>query len=58
MAELVKDLGLPTRLGAQGVPADALEQMAEEAMLHPELQTGGRRFDSPAQVLEVLRSAW
>ncbi|GHF62364.1 iron-containing alcohol dehydrogenase [Seohaeicola zhoushanensis] len=58
VAELVKDLGLPTRLGAQGVPADALEQMAEEAMLHPELQTGGRRFDSPAQVLEVLRSAW
>lgn len=56
--ELVKNLGLPTRLRDVGIKENQLAAIAEEAAKHPVVLTNPRSITSAADVLEILSAAW
>lgn len=58
VAELVSDLGLPSRLRDVGIRQDQLMAIAEEAAKHPVVLTNPRPITSPGDVLQILNAAW
>jgi maleylacetate reductase len=58
VAELIGDLGLPSRLRDIGVGKNDLSLIAEEAAKHPVVRTNPRDISSPAQVMQILENAW
>ncbi|NBQ88913.1 MAG: maleylacetate reductase, partial [Betaproteobacteria bacterium] len=55
---LIAALGLPTRLRDAGVSEDLFASLSEKAMQSHWVRTNPRKIDAPAQVEEILRSAW
>ena len=55
--ELIEGLGLPRSLGEVGVTHTERLQLAENCMLDDWTFSNPRKIDSPAQVMEILRSA-
>jgi maleylacetate reductase len=58
VAELVSDLGLPSRLRDVGISRDSLGQIAEEAASHPVVRTNPRDITAAADVQQILDAAW
>jgi alcohol dehydrogenase class IV len=58
VAELIKDLGLPSRLRDVGITEAQLPAIAEEAAKHPTVLSNPRPITGTADVLEILRAAW
>jgi maleylacetate reductase len=58
VAELIADLGLPARLRDVGIREDQLQPIAEECARHPVVLTNPRPITSPADVRQILDSAW
>ena len=58
VAELVKDLGLPSRLRDVGIQESQLEAIAEESAKHPVVLSNPRPITGAADVLEILRAAY
>ena len=58
IAELVKDLGLPSRLRDVGVQEAQLPAIAEEAAKTPAVRANPRPITGAPDVLEILRAAW
>ncbi len=58
VAELVADLGLPSRLRDVGIKEELLAAIADEAAKHPVVLSNPRPIASPADVLQILRAAW
>ena len=57
VAELIADLGLPSRLRDVGIKQDQLAAIAEEAAKNPVVQSNPRPITS-ADVIQLLQSAW
>jgi alcohol dehydrogenase class IV len=55
---LIAALGLPTRLRDAGVTGNMFASLSEKAMQSHWVRTNPRKIDAPAQVEEILRSAW
>jgi maleylacetate reductase len=58
VAELISDLGLPSRLRDVGIKESDLDTIATEAATLPVVQSNPRPITGPADVMEILRSAW
>jgi maleylacetate reductase len=58
VAELIHDLGLPTRLREVGIEEDQLPAIAEEAAKNPVVLSNPRPIAGAADVMEILRAAW
>jgi alcohol dehydrogenase class IV len=58
VAELIKDLGLPSRLRDVGIQEPQLAAIAEEAAKHPVVLSNPRPVTGSGDVLEILRAAW
>ncbi len=58
VAELVADLGLPTRLRDVGIRHDQLEAIAGEAAKHPVVLSNPKPVTGTADVLQILDAAW
>ena len=58
VAELVADLGLPSRLRDVGIKQDQLAAIADEAAKNPVVQSNSRAITSAAEVLQILQAAW
>lgn len=58
VAELVSDLGLPSRLRDVGIRQDQLMAIAEEAAKHPVVLSNPRPITGAADVLQILNAAW
>ena len=58
VAELVKSLGLPSRLRDAGVSESVLEAVAKSADHDPLLKTNPIPITDPAEVRRVLHAAW
>ncbi|MBP6012758.1 MAG: iron-containing alcohol dehydrogenase [Alphaproteobacteria bacterium] len=58
VAELVKDLDLPSRLRDVGIKQDQLQAIADEAAKHPVVLSNPRPVTGATEVLEMLRAAW
>ena len=58
VAELIEDLGLPTRLRDVGIKEAQLQAIAEEAAKHPVVLSNPRPIAGTADVMEILRAAW
>jgi alcohol dehydrogenase class IV len=58
VAELIADLGLPSRLRDVVIKQEQLHAIADEAAKHPIVQSNPRPITGPADVLEILRAAW
>lgn len=58
VAELVRLLGLPTRLRDVGVRADQLDLIAERSMQDAWTHTNPRKIETPAAVRTILDAAW
>lgn len=58
VAELIADLGLPSRLRDVGINEKHLEAIAEEAAKNPVVQSNPRPIKSASDVMEILRAAW
>lgn len=57
VAELVKTLGLPTRLSEVGVGPDRFREIGEKSMHDRAVLNNPRRIDRPEQVVEILSLA-
>ncbi len=55
---LVASLDLPGRLRDANVSEDILQTIAEESMFDMWIKTNPRPFNSPAEVLPLLKAAW
>lgn len=58
VAELIGDLGLPTRLRDVGIRQDQLQQIADECARHPVVKSNPRTISSPSDVRQILDRAW
>ena len=58
LADLSKELGLPTRLRDVEIPENALEKMASDAMLQQRLLVNNPRQLNEADALNIYRAAW
>ncbi|HEY7611207.1 MAG TPA: iron-containing alcohol dehydrogenase [Alphaproteobacteria bacterium] len=58
VAELIRSLGQPRRLGEAGVPRTALPKIAELAMSNVWVRTNPRKIAGPADVMAILDAAW
>lgn len=58
VAELVSDLGLPSRLRDVGLDREHLDQIAEEAAAHPVVRSNPREITSASDLRQILDAAW
>jgi maleylacetate reductase len=58
VAELVSDLGLPSRLRDVGIRETDLQAIATEAATLPVVQSNPRPITGPGDIMEILRNAW
>jgi maleylacetate reductase len=58
VAELIADLGLPSRLRDVGVKEEQLDRIAELSMHDRWIHTNPRKIDGPAVVRGILDAAW
>jgi maleylacetate reductase len=58
VAELISDLGLPTRLRDVGVEPGQLDLIAENSMHDRWIHTNPRKIDGPAVIRTLLDAAW
>jgi alcohol dehydrogenase class IV len=58
VAELIADLGLPSRLRDVGIKQEQLSAIAEEAVKNPVVQSNPRPITGASDVMEILRAAW
>jgi alcohol dehydrogenase class IV len=58
VSELIKDLGLPTRLRDVGIQETQLQAIADEAAKHPVVLSNPRPIAGAADVSQILRQAW
>lgn len=58
LADLSQRLGLPPRLRDAGIPEEALEQMAEDAMIQQRLLVNNPRKVTQQDALAIYRAAW
>ena len=55
--ELISGLGMPRTLTEVGIGPEQLDQLAQNCMLDDWTFSNPKKIDSPAQVMEILRSA-
>lgn len=58
LADLSQRLGMPTRLRDVGIPEEALEKMAADAMLQTRLLVNNPREVTESDALAIYRAAW
>ena len=58
VAELIADLGMPTRLRDVGVTRDHFEAIATGSIGNVFVSQNPRPITEPAQILEILEMAW
>jgi alcohol dehydrogenase class IV len=58
LGDLSEKIGLPPRLRDVGIPEDACERMAKDAMVQSRLLVNNPREVSEADALNIYRSAW
>jgi alcohol dehydrogenase class IV len=58
IAELIRSLGQPTRLGEAGVKREALPRVAELAMTNVWVRTNPRKIGGPGDVMAILEAAY
>ncbi|MBD3679041.1 MAG: iron-containing alcohol dehydrogenase [Rhodobacteraceae bacterium] len=58
LADLSEKLGMETKLRQVGIPEDALEKMASDAMLQTRLLVNNPREVSEADALAIYKAAW
>lgn len=58
VADLISELGMPTRLRDVGVEENQLPTVAEAALGNIWVRTNPRRIESPGDVMEILDEAW
>ena len=58
ISDLVKSLGLPTRLRDVGIKKNDLKLVAENSMKDKWIHTNPRKISSAADVMDILESAW
>ena len=58
VSDLVKSLGLPTRLRDVGIKQSDLKQVAENSMKDKWIHTNPNKISSASDVMAILESAW
>ena len=58
VAELIRSLGQPTRLGEAGVKREALPRVAELATTNVWVRTNPRKIGGPDDVMTILEAAY
>ena len=58
VSNLVKSLGLPTRLRDVGIKRNDLKLVAENAMKDKWIHTNPKNISSASDVMTILESAW
>lgn len=58
VAELVRRLGLPTRLRDEGVAQDQLGAVADAALANPRVKANARPIPGRAEMMSILEAAW
>jgi alcohol dehydrogenase class IV len=58
VADLIKSLGMPTRLRDVGVERKHFSAIASGSLLNPWVRANPRRIDSEEQILEILEQAY
>lgn len=58
LEQLVRSLGLPTRLRALGIAAGDLPEIAQQSLHDPGMRYNPRPVHSAADALEILQAAW
>jgi maleylacetate reductase len=58
VSDLVKSLGLPTRLRDVGIKQNDLKLVAENSMKDKWIHTNPKKISTEADVMSILESAW